>query len=787
VKPNSSPHHNPPAAALTRRPADPIRVGAGTAFFLEGELETGGIPVDRVSLRVGAVERPVDAHSIPAARSYGAGSAWWSLVVVEESEPIGDVAVTLVVATGGETLEIELGTIRLGTRYEGLPEPCELPAAIDPDGAGAGAEPLIAICMTTFEPPPERLARQLDSIRAQTWPNWVCVISDDHSAPAAYAELERQTAGDPRFLLSRSPERLGFLRNFERAIRLAPEPANLISLADQDDRWDDDKLEVLAGALLADPGSNLAYSDVRIADQSGAILSDTYWFERRNSTDSMASMMIANNVTGAASMFRRELLGAALPFPPGGTGQELYHDHWLALCALASGPLTYVDRPTHDYTRHDASVTVLETEGHWVVPPQDRREALLMRWRRLTRRFRLLARGPGWRSVYLGRYLLIRQLATMLELRVGRDAIPRRHRRDLARLLAAERSPRAAGWLLARSFRPWVGRNETLARERVIFGGILWRRLVGRWEPPSLPQRNKRRALPGPALVRAIVWRRLAAIRRFFQPPTQPPPPISAPARDAAAGGAAAPGGRARRNGTSLTPILVDYFGRDGSTAMLKLLASTHDVVVEGSYPFELQQLAQVLRSNDPEASWSTYCRRFTTDLDGPPPRFYAEKMLDVRDLGGAKLPELRTIVLLRDPRDTYVSIESFSRAVGAAEIGGAGASEERLDRFVERQRLRLDWIAGLRRDQTTTLIVYEQLAADLPAVAATISAWLGVELDPAAVAEDFRLRWIHGTSPDPRRSVGRWRGELDDAVVERLRRDLGERMSELGYADWDI
>ena len=54
------------------------------------------------------------------------------------------------------------------------------------------------------------------------------------------------------------------------------------------------------------------------------------------------------------------------------------------------------------------------------------------------------------------------------------------------------------------------------------------------------------------------------------------------------------------------------------------------------------------------------------------------------------------------------------------------------------------------------------------------------------AVAEDFRLRWIHGTSPDPRRSVGRWRSELDEAVVERLRRDLGERMGELGYADWD-
>ena len=36
---------------------------------------------------------------------------------------------------------------------------------------------------------------------------------------------------------------------------------------------------------------------------------------------------------------------------------------------MATGPLTYLDRPTHDYVRHEASVTVPEAEGHWVAPP----------------------------------------------------------------------------------------------------------------------------------------------------------------------------------------------------------------------------------------------------------------------------------------------------------------------------------------------------------------------------------------------------------------------------------
>ena len=64
----------------------------------------------------------------------------------------------------------------------------------------------------------------------------------------------------------------------------------------------------------------------------------------------MASLLVANTVTGAASLFRRELLDLALPFPPRhGTP---YHDHWLAAVALASGRIAYVDRPLYDYVQH---------------------------------------------------------------------------------------------------------------------------------------------------------------------------------------------------------------------------------------------------------------------------------------------------------------------------------------------------------------------------------------------------------------------------------------------------
>jgi glycosyltransferase involved in cell wall biosynthesis len=179
--------------------------------------------------------------------------------------------------------------------------------------------------MATHEPSLPLFRRQVESLRAQTHRNWVCVVSDDCSGVSRFAALEHELDADPRFVVSRSPERIGFYRNFERALSLAPASADYVALADQDDRWDPDELETLLEAI---GGGQLVYSDARIVDSDGRVLSDTYWQVRRNNhTD-----------TGAASLFRRDLLESALPFPPGQFHH--FHDHWLGLTALASATCT---------------------------------------------------------------------------------------------------------------------------------------------------------------------------------------------------------------------------------------------------------------------------------------------------------------------------------------------------------------------------------------------------------------------------------------------------------------
>jgi hypothetical protein len=187
---------------------------------------------------------------------------------------------------------------------------------------------MVAVCLAVHRPDPELLRRQLDSLEAQTYGARVLVREDDDAGSGAY-------------------------RAFERALGGAPAGARFVAPCDQDDIWHPDKLAALVAALER-TGALLAYSDLRIVRPDGSVISDTYWTDRDNGWRDLGDLLATNVVTGATSVLRREVVDLALPFPPEVDGS--YHDHWLALCALALGDLAYVDRPLVDYVQHGANL-----------------------------------------------------------------------------------------------------------------------------------------------------------------------------------------------------------------------------------------------------------------------------------------------------------------------------------------------------------------------------------------------------------------------------------------------
>ena len=461
------------AARLRARPVTPLpdrlAVGRGNALFVDGCCSHPTHSISELRVLIDEVEHPVMAKGQPPPGRLSGSDYWWSIVTFE---PVTQPRFTKLrlrarFADGGEATAA-LGVIELRDQVD-APEPPTRPDARTDSRDGEASEPLIAVCMATYEPPLELFRRQIDSIREQTYRNWVCVISDDRSSPETLGKMHELIGDDSRFHVFPSQQRRGVYRNFERALALAPSEASCVALCDQDDRWYPRKLDTLQARLAT--GAKLAYSDMRIIRENQAVVSDTYWSYRRNNHTNYGSLLVANTVTGAASLLSREVLDYALPFPPK-LGNN-YHDHWIALVAMSLGRVAYVDEPLHDYVQHGGAALGHARANAAHRRGRNRRERIRRRVERLRRlpreRFHL-----GWRYLYFDLWCPIALTARVAELRCG-EVMASGKLRTLRRF---QDSRRGLSWLAARSARPLLGATETLSRERVLLAALAWRRLV---------------------------------------------------------------------------------------------------------------------------------------------------------------------------------------------------------------------------------------------------------------------------------------------------------------------
>ena len=214
--------------------------------------------------------------------------------------------------------------------------------------------PLIVIGLATYNPDTEAFIRQISSIRNQTYPNWICLIQDDHSLDERKKFITDTISEDKRFLFHSNNVNLGFYHNFESIIRCIPDTVPYVALSDQDDFWYPEKLMRLYQGF--DGEVSLVYSDMRIVERDGSIRLQSFWSHRSRS-DTLCMQILNNSVTGASCMFRGVLCKKLLPFPVdiGAIFQEpliAFHDHWIGCAALGAGKIRFLDEPLYDYYQH---------------------------------------------------------------------------------------------------------------------------------------------------------------------------------------------------------------------------------------------------------------------------------------------------------------------------------------------------------------------------------------------------------------------------------------------------
>lgn len=216
-----------------------------------------------------------------------------------------------------------------------------------------GKNNAIAICMPTYNPDLMLFKKQLESIINQTYENWKLIIQDDGSSDKIYQQLEKLIDNDDRISISRNITNLGFYQNYEALFGRIGESFKYVALADQDDIWHEDKLNLCIQNLN---NNKVIYSDLSIiSEKENNIIASTFWDHRSNHFSDKDAICLNNTATGSTMLISQAWLDQVLPFPQ--KVGRVFHDHWIAFKARYHSGLGYLDKPLVKYIQHSNNET----------------------------------------------------------------------------------------------------------------------------------------------------------------------------------------------------------------------------------------------------------------------------------------------------------------------------------------------------------------------------------------------------------------------------------------------
>jgi glycosyltransferase involved in cell wall biosynthesis len=209
-------------------------------------------------------------------------------------------------------------------------------------------KPPISVVLCTYNGA-KYIEAQLASILAQTYAVAEIIVVDDVSSDDTMAVVERAAARDSRISLSQNAFNIGFTSNFESALQVAKH--DYIAISDQDDIWHLQKIEKMMAAFTTDAAA--IYCDSVRFTKDIPINPIKNKSSRHVAGTDVRKLAMHNTVSGHALIIRKSLLEKALPIP-----SAVYYDWWLALQAVTSGGLQYLDEILVYQRAHDNNVTI---------------------------------------------------------------------------------------------------------------------------------------------------------------------------------------------------------------------------------------------------------------------------------------------------------------------------------------------------------------------------------------------------------------------------------------------
>lgn len=224
----------------------------------------------------------------------------------------------------------------------------------------------IAILLATYNGE-KYLPELMNSIFNQTYKNFICYIHDDGSTDCTIdIVLKYKEKYSDQVILLDYPPTGGSKFNFMSMLRITEE--RYIMLADQDDHWMPNKIEISYKKIkeLEKRGSNtpcLVFGDLQVVDSNLNTIAESFMHKMGfNPVRLKYQQLIAENIgAGCTMILNHALLEYAVKLKD--VSHIRMHDGWLMVIGAVFGKIGYIEESTILYRQHPDNTFGIKKKG----------------------------------------------------------------------------------------------------------------------------------------------------------------------------------------------------------------------------------------------------------------------------------------------------------------------------------------------------------------------------------------------------------------------------------------
>ncbi|MGN6214222.1 glycosyltransferase family 2 protein [Parafilimonas sp.] len=193
---------------------------------------------------------------------------------------------------------------------------------------------------------------QLSSIIKQLDEDSEVIISDNGSTDRTIEIIN--SFNDRRITILHCLQK-GSVHNFENALNRVS--GDIIFLADQDDVWLDNKVQIVKEYLRK---YDLIMADSRIVDENLNVLHESFYVIK-NAGNGFLKNVISNTYQGCSMAFKKEVLNLSLPFP----NNIPMHDIWIGFVAELFFSTCFIPEKLLLHRRHHTNASTSTNKSEY--------------------------------------------------------------------------------------------------------------------------------------------------------------------------------------------------------------------------------------------------------------------------------------------------------------------------------------------------------------------------------------------------------------------------------------